>query len=310
MRRPIEDGLSLLVGAGIGMGLMYLLDPEAGQKRRQQFRQRTGDALNTSGSMLGGAWESISETARAAGHSIADHAHHLTDNVSLDPSDARAAGQRLHKRGVGLFSSAASSIGDTRDSLRDGFMGRVRDARRSARGVADRAASSMGYERPHSHIAGQTACAVGSLALGAGLWYIFDPSQGASRRSWLVNKGGRILRETGEFLRVSGRYVSDKMHGVVAEGRTHLMNPPIPDETLVEHIRAKLGHWVDNAGSIQVSVMNGHVTLRGTIPSIDIPKVCSGVLGLRSVVDVNNQLVGGDPSRATTGSNASVPTAM
>jgi hypothetical protein len=316
MRRPVEDGLSLLVGAGIGMGLMYLLDPEAGPKRRERLSKTTGELMGQGGSMLGNAWETISETAAAAGHSISDRAHNFADN--LDPDDARAAGKRLHKRGLRFYNSASDTVSGTRDNissrasdLRDRFMSRVQSARKSARGAADRAASSMGYEREHSHIAGQTACALGSKVLGAGLWYLFDPHQGAGRRSWLINKGGRVLRETGTFLRTSGRYVADRMQGAVAEGRTHLMNPPVPDEKLREHIRAKLGHWVNNASAIDVSVMNGRVTLRGTIPSTDIQKVCNGVIGLRGVTNVDNQLMGGNPSQATSmGSTGSIPTAM
>jgi hypothetical protein len=266
--------------------------------------------------MLGNAWETISDTGAAAGHSLADRAHDLSDN--LHPDEARAAGQRLHKRGVKFYNRAADSVGDTRDNItdrasdiRDRILNRFHAARKTARGAADRAASSMGYEREHSHIAGQTACAIGSLALGAGLWYLFDPNQGAARRSWIIDKSGRILRETGTFLRTSGRYVADKMHGAVAEGRTHLMNPPVPDEKLREHIRAKLGHWMNHAGAVDVSVMNGRVTLRGTIPSTEIQKVCNGVLGLRGVTDVDNQLIGGDPSQATTsGSTRPISTAM
>jgi hypothetical protein len=318
MRRPLEDGLSLLVGAGIGMGLMYLLDPEAGPKRRQRVARATGEMMGQGQSMLGSAWETISETAAAAGNSIADRAHNFADH--LDPDDARAAGKRLHKRGLHLFNRASDSVSDAGDSisstagsLRDRLMDRIHYARKNARGAADRTAAFMGYERPHSssRIAGQTACALGSLALGAGLWYLFDPQQGAGRRSWLVNKSGRILRETGSFLRTSGRYVSDKMQGAVAEGRTHLMNPPVPDEKLQEHIRAKLGHWVNHAGAVDVSVSAGHVTLRGVLPADEIPKVYSGVAGLRGVVDVDNQLMAGDPSQAASlGANRSIPTAM
>jgi hypothetical protein len=318
MRRPIEDGLSLLVGAGIGMGLMYLLDPEAGPQRRQRVAKATGEMMGQGQSMLGSAWHSVSETAAAAGNTIADRAHSFADH--LDPGEARAAGKRLHKRGVKMFNRASDTVSDTSEGvmsraghLRDAFMDRIHFARKNARGAADRTAAFMGYERPHSssRIAGQTACALGSLALGAGLWYLFDPRLGAGRRSWLINKGRRVLRETGEFLRVSGRYVADKMHGAVAEGRTHLMNPPVPDEKLQEHIRAKLGHWVNHAGAIDVIVSGGHVTLRGLIPADEIQKVCSGVTGLRGVVDVDNQLMAGDPSQASTlGANRSIPTAM
>ena len=51
--------------------------------------------------------------------------------------------------------------------------------------------------------------------------------------------------------------------------------------------------------AVTVRVANGYVTLEGTLPSTDIPKVYNGVMGLRGVVGVNNQLTGGNPSSAT-----------
>lgn len=293
MRRPLEDGLSLMLGAGLGLGLMYLLDPERGPQRRGRLSKATNQTLGRTGALVGSAWHTVSDTARAASNTVSEHARDWSNQIT--PEEARAAGKRLHRRGQRVVDSATSQFTDTRDRLMD----RVRGARESVRSVADRAASQMGYEREHSHIVGQTTCAIGSLALGAGLWYLFDPRLGYARRSKLLGMGARCLRETGSFLRSTGSYVSGKMQGVVAEGRTHLMNPPVTDEKLHEHIRAKLGHWVDHASAVDVCVVNGHVTLRGTLPSTEIPKVYSGVMGLRGVTGVDNQLVGGDPSRAT-----------
>jgi osmotically-inducible protein OsmY len=312
MKRPIEDGLSLLIGAGIGVGLMYLLDPDSGSKRRHYLSKMSGDALGNTGSRLSDAWESVADTARAAGNSLSARTSRAASNI--DPRAARNAGKRLHRRGLHLLSSASDMVSSASDSIsdtRDSMLSRFRGAKRSAQSVADRAASSLGYEREDSHFVGQGICALSSLALGAGLWYLFDPRLGRSRRSWLYDKAGRIVHETGDFLRVSGRYVSDKMHGVASETRSHLMNPPVTDEKLREHIRAKLGHWIEHAGAVDVNVTKGRVTLRGTIPSTEIAKACSGVMGLRGVTDVDNQLMGGDPSLATSsGSGQSMPTSL
>ena len=74
MRRPIEDGLSLMLGAGLGVGLMYLLDPEKGSQRRQRLSQATTETLGSTGAMLGTALHAVTDTARAASHSVVEHA--------------------------------------------------------------------------------------------------------------------------------------------------------------------------------------------------------------------------------------------
>src|SRR4051812_47304795 len=52
---------SLIGGLGVGAALMYLLDPEAGQRRREMLRETAADAIGTAGETLGSAWETASE---------------------------------------------------------------------------------------------------------------------------------------------------------------------------------------------------------------------------------------------------------
>ena len=41
-----DNTLSLLAGAALGAVAMYLLDPEAGERRRREVAERTGDAAH------------------------------------------------------------------------------------------------------------------------------------------------------------------------------------------------------------------------------------------------------------------------
>ena len=62
-------------------------------------------------------------------------------------------------------------------------------------------------------------CALGSLAVGAGLLWAFDPRLGRGRRAWLRDKTNHHVREVGTFFRRTGRHMSNKMKGHVAVTR-------------------------------------------------------------------------------------------
>src|SRR5687767_4861861 len=86
--RKTENSLSLLGGAVLGAVAMYLLDPEAGRRRREQLAELGGQAAREGGEYLGSAWERASEAARRAGHAISETA----GDVRHSSSSAVSAG--------------------------------------------------------------------------------------------------------------------------------------------------------------------------------------------------------------------------
>src|SRR4051794_37340430 len=66
-----DNTLSLLGGAVLGAAAMYLLDPDAGERRRRELAERTGDATSRAGEAFGPMWERVSDTARNFGSSLA-----------------------------------------------------------------------------------------------------------------------------------------------------------------------------------------------------------------------------------------------
>ena len=54
---------AMLGGLGLGAGLMYMLDPVAGRKRRQAVAARTGSMKRTSGSAIGRVSRDIGKEA-------------------------------------------------------------------------------------------------------------------------------------------------------------------------------------------------------------------------------------------------------
>ncbi len=199
MNRPIEDSLSLLVGAGVGMAVMYLLDPAEGLHRRERLQKSASQTLSKVGEQVGQTVEdgadylqeavgqayrgsSLREAAQQAGRTAADYQNRAS----------KAAG------------SVQSSVNETIDQLR-GKAGAFADSAKAQYGHwLNRSTLALGRDEDH-HVLSQTACALGSLALGAATVYLIDPQLGQQRRSEVLRGTTYAIRETGEFFRRLGR---------------------------------------------------------------------------------------------------------
>ncbi len=223
MKRPVEDGLSLLVGAGIGVTLLYLLDPAAGPQRRKIIRETAADGL------------SRAERAASAG---VDYLHSAVARASNSP----AAVQGLAASGVNAAKSAYEGFtGNIREGAEhyerlaretgEAMSGKVSERLRHLGNNAaqlkqqavshygdwlNRSTKALGRDEDH-HYVGQTTCALGSLALGAGLVYLLDPAEGTHRRERVVATTLRAVSETGDFFRKVGRRMVGRSKALVRD---------------------------------------------------------------------------------------------
>jgi len=227
MRRPIEDGLSLLAGAGIGVALMYLMDPDQGAQRRRKLAAHTGAVASGAAETAGNVWDRISDASSNAAARMGDvvRDHNIPSMVgSATPGFFNRTAQRARDAASSMadhFSSASDSAQDQAGSWYSALKQKFSDTAEHVRGHASdfsdniddarhRANIALGREREH-HYVGQSVCALGSLALGAGIVYLLDPRLGRARRAHLRDKSRRWLNEAGDFFRVSGRYVTDHL---------------------------------------------------------------------------------------------------
>ena len=184
--------LGLLAGAGIGAGLMYLFDPYEGAHRRQQLADRAAGAMESTGDALGSAWESVSQRAADAGSTLAEHLP--------DTSDLTQRGRRwLHRASDSAQQTASGWLDSARSSL-----------------------PSLPQRRRPTDISVTTAGvgAAGLLALGLGAMWLLDPGRGRGRRAWIGQKATRLLHETGDFMRATGRHLANKSKGYYYETRS------------------------------------------------------------------------------------------
>jgi len=210
MKRPVEDGLSLLVGAGVGMALMYLLDPDTGSNRREQLQQAARERLAKAGTAASAGLEHLHDAVDRAAHTptvqlLAARAAEAAKGVYHEiGSHASAAADDAHRQATGVAEGLQSKISGKIDELRDKASD-LKDTARSRYGKwLNRSTLAIGRDEDYHYI-GQTACALGSLALGAGAVYLFDPEMGAKRRAQLVDRTTYAVRETGDFFRKTGR---------------------------------------------------------------------------------------------------------
>src|SRR5690349_1098495 len=105
--RKSENTLALLGGAALGAMAMYLLDPEAGRRRRENLREAASDTLRTTGAAIAPTLESLGESARDYAGRFSDSAAAWGSSLSDRASDAGSA----------TSSMAGSAYGGARDWL-------------------------------------------------------------------------------------------------------------------------------------------------------------------------------------------------
>src|SRR5258707_7368418 len=143
--RSIESALELLGAAGLGVGLMYILDPENGRQRREKIASTTEHALSSTGEMLGTTLHGATHSASAVAKKISGYAHHLTDH----------SGNGVHESKDDLVSQARRELVDRAGAI----WPRRKDSE----------------SHPVATTTGITAATIGVLGLGAGLMYVLDP---------------------------------------------------------------------------------------------------------------------------------------
>jgi ElaB/YqjD/DUF883 family membrane-anchored ribosome-binding protein len=210
-RSPVESSLIALGAAGIGVGLMYLLDPEQGRRRRAAIISTAEHALAHAGETAGATLHGAKSTVRAMAEKVSDYAHHMAENLN----------------------DSAQDVADHADNQVRGYLSQAHQFHHH---LVDRAGALVTRAKKAAHLdsdlhpialtAGITGATVGVLGLGAGLMYVFDPAKGRARRAWMCDKAMSFTRRSGKSARQYGRHLGNRMRGVVAETRRNMPSMP------------------------------------------------------------------------------------
>ena len=302
----IECSASLLGGAGIGAALMYLLDPQLGDERREHLAKMAADSVHGTGNTLADTWHNVADYARDTAHSLAGHVRGTTSDVASHASEAAED-----------YSSRARDYGsDWLDSARDygnRLMKRGRKSGRSAYRSASRTARSYlpdslgGYhEVSGGTIAGLSLAAVGCLAFGAGLMYFLDPERGRGRRAWARDKTMKYARDAGQAAQGYGKYAADHLKGYAHETRSAasaamestrnaassaMDSAKATGQQLVEKVKSAIGK-IKGAKDVNVEDNAGRLRLTGSAAPTEVGVILTACR-TAGATDIDNQINSG-----------------
>jgi osmotically-inducible protein OsmY len=287
MKRLMEDSLSLLVGAGLGLGAMYLFDPKQGPKRRRYLRQSAEQALGGSLDTAHDYWDTSKDYVSSAIEHIGDSLSDLKGYVSKGA--AAGAASKGVKQAREYYDDASKAGGSYyrrwSRKLGDGYKSVKEQARKHTPDFG-RKDDSLDASSIVSAAAGAVAC----LAIGAGVMYLLDPQGGARRRKMIGDKAGKYARESSEFVRRQSQDAYNRGKGVVAETARKFRADTPDDRTIVERVRAHLGRVAPDIGQIHVAASHGTVTLSGQIPADQMDSILEEARKVEGVRSVDSQL--------------------
>ena len=116
-----------------------------------------------------------------------------------------------------------------------------------------------------------------ATGIGSVLMYFLDPQGGPKRRAVARERLGRTARR-----------LQNEARGLLEGNGSTAAFTEVPDETLHEQIRSRLGRVVSHPGAIEVEVRGGEVALRGPILAGEVTSLLgelSSMRGIRSLED-------------------------
>lgn len=271
MRSNLSNTLSFLAGLAVGAGLEYLLDPDAGNKRRRRLGETSASAVGGLGAALG-----------SVGHRVGSGASHLGEGAS-----------HYGSRAAHGTAEAGHKVSDWLSHLPGYFSGAAHETSDRATDLWGRLRSSHANNGHHDGFgAGSVAStAVAAVAVGAILMYALDPQLGRSRRKYAGDQVRGRLHDLGDAARGRAEDARNRLRGYAHEARSAIRTEQaVPDKTLEERIRSALGHVSDQVGQIMVQATNGNVTLRGSAADAAADQLLDAARKVTGVQHVEDQL--------------------
>jgi gas vesicle protein len=217
-RHSMSTDVMEIVGSGLGglaLGatLMYLFDPQTGQKRRERVSDAAHSAFDTTGQALSSLTSGASSAVSGAGEYLSD----LTGRMDVRGTRDEYGG-RIGSAYRGIRGAVGDYLGDLTDRAQSQYRGVSKSARRYSRSLPSMPSMRLTTRESDGFSGTATALsAFGALALGCAAMYFLDPRQGNARRTYLIQKAGKFVRETGQMARATGRHLANKSKGYYHE---------------------------------------------------------------------------------------------
>lgn len=132
--------------------------------------------------------------------------------------------------------------------------------------------------------------AASSATLGAALMYFFDPHKGHRRRMLLRDQATHLVNQSYDVLDAGARDLQHRAYGWLAETQSLLSATQVPDEVLVQRVRATMGRYVSHPHAIEVTASDGIVTLKGPILSREADHLLRALRRMRAISGIVDRL--------------------
>jgi uncharacterized membrane protein/osmotically-inducible protein OsmY len=131
---------------------------------------------------------------------------------------------------------------------------------------------------------------IAGAALGGMLMYLADPNRGNSRRASVRQKMSHGVREFGCVADKGVRDLRNRTRGILAEVWSSIKAESVPDEVLIDRVRAKIGRAASHPSEIEVTAKNGAITLYGPVLEHEIGHLIAAAHSVRGVHSIENRL--------------------
>ncbi len=128
------------------------------------------------------------------------------------------------------------------------------------------------------------------LGVGAGAMFLLDPDRGGRRRALIKDKAVSLSHNSREALDKTARDLRNRASGVIAETKARLGENHVPDEVLVDRIKAGLGRYPVHDRAVVVEADNGTVILSGDTLADELGIILEATSAVRGVKNVINNL--------------------
>lgn len=120
--------------------------------------------------------------------------------------------------------------------------------------------------------------------------FLLDPDRGRRRRALIKDKAVGLSNTSRDALDKTARDLRNRATGVIAETKARFGEARVPDEVLVDRVKAALGRYPVHARAVNVEADNGTVILSGDTLTDELSIILEAISGVRGVKDVINNL--------------------
>jgi len=106
---------------------------------------------------------------------------------------------------------------------------------------------------------------LGGLGLGTTIAYYLDPRLGRQRRARMRDRAAHDTRASVRGATGVERNLANRVRGSLARLKSALRTDPGSNEVVAARVRASLGRACSHVSSLEVTVEQGHLTLRGPV---------------------------------------------